>query len=75
MFLTDITYKSDILWDQIKFLTGTITYGGRVSDDIDRWLLLTLLDKFYNEFVLKDHFRFYQSDEYKLPKDYDKTLY
>lgn len=56
-------------------MTGTITYGGRVSDDIDRRLLLTILDKFYNDSVLKDHFRFHSDEKYKVPKDYDVSEY
>ena len=35
MFLEDIENKRDIPWDSLVFLTGTITYGGRVSDDLD----------------------------------------
>ena len=36
MFLTDIEDKSEIPWDSIIFLTGFITYGGRITDDLDR---------------------------------------
>ena len=39
-------------WDALKFMTGEITYGGRVTDDWDRVLLMTTLDKYYNEMIL-----------------------
>lgn len=35
MFLIEANTKKDIPWDSILFLTGVITYGGRVTDDLD----------------------------------------
>lgn len=35
MFLEEVESKKDIPWDSLVFLTGTITYGGRVSDELD----------------------------------------
>jgi dynein heavy chain len=35
------------LLDNLVFITGNITYGGRVTDDWDRRCLLTILDHFY----------------------------
>lgn len=29
------TKKEEIPWDSITFLTGYITYGGRITDDLD----------------------------------------
>ena len=40
-------------WDALKYMTGEITYGGRVSDEKDRVLLMALLDKFYAPRILK----------------------
>ncbi len=36
MFLIDIENKDQIPWDSIIFLTGYITYGGRITDNLDR---------------------------------------
>ena len=35
--------NDEIPWDSIKFMTGQINYGGRVTDDIDRVLLVNTL--------------------------------
>lgn len=42
----------DAPWDALKYVIGEITYGGRVTDDIDRRLLKTILSKFINQNVL-----------------------
>jgi dynein heavy chain, axonemal len=42
-FLID---NEEIPWDAIRFMTGQINYGGRVTDDFDRQLLMTILAKF-----------------------------
>ena len=42
----------EIPWDSMEFMTGHINYGGRVTDDIDRILLLSLLKKCYGAQVL-----------------------
>lgn len=46
MFLKQ--YES-IPFEGHKYLTGECNYGGRVTDDKDRRLLLSLLDEIYNE--------------------------
>lgn len=35
MFLIGIEGKNFVPWDSILFLTGTITFGGRVTDSLD----------------------------------------
>jgi dynein heavy chain len=38
------------------FLTGIINYGGRVTDDHDKRLLMTLISRFYKEDILDTKF-------------------
>ena len=43
----------DIPFDSVHFMTGHINYGGRVTDDNDRILLISLLQKFYGRVILE----------------------
>ncbi|ESO83512.1 hypothetical protein LOTGIDRAFT_133247 [Lottia gigantea] len=68
--------QSEIPWAALMYLTGEVTYGGRVTDDWDRRCLLSLLSKFYTPDVLKsDHC--YSVDQvsltyFKILKSYQK---
>ncbi|XP_073413059.1 dynein axonemal heavy chain 3-like [Dendrobates tinctorius] len=55
--------------DAIVYLTGECNYGGRVTDEHDRRLLLSLLDIFLCEAVItEDHYTFSPSGKYFIPK-------
>ncbi|RKP19398.1 hypothetical protein ROZALSC1DRAFT_14025, partial [Rozella allomycis CSF55] len=48
----------------LKFTVGEINYGGRVTDDWDRRLLMTLLEDYYNPQAINDNYKFSSSDIY-----------
>jgi dynein heavy chain len=57
------------LYDQVPFkvlryLTGEINYGGRVTDDWDRRTLLSILDDFYTPKVMSDSYQFTENPRY-----------
>ena len=59
----------DVPWDAIIYVVGEISYGGRVTDDWDRRLLLTILGKYINEEALADGYAFSESAQYSSPKE------
>nr|XP_044991758.1 dynein axonemal heavy chain 12 [Jaculus jaculus] len=54
--------------EAVSYLTGECNYGGRVTDDWDRRLLLTMLADFYNPLIVESqHYRFSPSGNYVAP--------
>jgi dynein heavy chain len=53
----------------LVFLTGQINYGGRVTDDIDRRCLLSILDFFVSEKAAEEKYSYSASGIYYPPKD------
>nr|XP_015200682.1 PREDICTED: dynein heavy chain 14, axonemal isoform X2 [Lepisosteus oculatus] len=44
---------SDVPWPTLRYLTGEVVYGGRVTDPWDRRCLLSILHNFYKPSVLQ----------------------
>ncbi|XP_055994863.1 dynein axonemal heavy chain 3 [Sorex fumeus] len=64
MFLND--YK-EVPFDALTYLTGECNYGGRVTDDKDRRLLLSLLSTFYCKEIEQDNYYLAPGDIYYIP--------
>uniref|UniRef100_A0A5F9CIR0 Dynein axonemal heavy chain 3 n=1 Tax=Oryctolagus cuniculus TaxID=9986 RepID=A0A5F9CIR0_RABIT len=64
MFLND--YK-EVPFDALTYLTGECNYGGRVTDDKDRRLLLSLLSTFYCKEIEQDHYYLAPGETYYVP--------
>ncbi|KNE58518.1 hypothetical protein AMAG_04085 [Allomyces macrogynus ATCC 38327] len=64
-----LTKSNTIPWDALRYLTGEITFGGRVTDDWDRRSMRTLLSKYYSVDVLDDGFSLSPSGHYTTPAD------
>ncbi|KAJ3267030.1 Dynein heavy chain 6, axonemal [Chytriomyces hyalinus] len=63
--------NKQIPWDALLYLTGEITFGGRVTDDWDRRTVRSILSKYYTASILDDTYRFSSSGVYYAPSDGD----
>ncbi|KAJ3052746.1 Dynein heavy chain 6, axonemal [Rhizophlyctis rosea] len=66
-----LTEYSGIPWDALSYLTGEITFGGRVTDDWDRRTLRSILNRFYTPQILDDSYKFSPTGVYYAPQDGD----
>uniref|UniRef100_A0A663MBF2 Dynein axonemal heavy chain 12 n=1 Tax=Athene cunicularia TaxID=194338 RepID=A0A663MBF2_ATHCN len=63
-----INEYSHVPFEALSYLTGECNYGGRVTDDWDRRLLLTMLDDFYNPDIIENpRYTFSPSGKYYAP--------
>eukprot|EP00742_Colponemidia_sp_Colp-10_P007071 GILJ01007591.1.p1 GENE.GILJ01007591.1~~GILJ01007591.1.p1 ORF type:complete len:2165 (-),score=376.69 GILJ01007591.1:179-6499(-) len=65
MFLEE---QQTIPWDALRYVTGQINYGGRVTDDLDRRCLLAILYKYYSPDILSADYKFSSSGIYCAPE-------
>ncbi|NWX20475.1 DYH3 protein, partial [Aegotheles bennettii] len=64
MFLNDY---EEIPFEALTYLTGECNYGGRVTDDKDRRLLLSLLSIVYSKDIEQDKYMLAAGDKYYIP--------
>eukprot|EP01135_Chromosphaera_perkinsii_P011757 Nk52_evm3s2496 gene=Nk52_evmTU3s2496 len=64
-YLYDCSPRKSISWNTIRYMTGEIHYGGRVTDDFDRRLLKTYCRSWFGEQMLNSNFKFYKN--YPMP--------
>ncbi|CEL99773.1 unnamed protein product [Vitrella brassicaformis CCMP3155] len=80
---TSVTVLKNILegpfekvpFDTLLFVIGQINYGGRVTDDLDRRLLMSILNRYVTNSILEDDYVFSESGTYKAPVDGDLAAY
>jgi dynein heavy chain, axonemal len=48
--------QTNIPYNDIKYMTGEVIYGGRVTDDFDRRCLLSILSQFFCDKAIQDEF-------------------
>ena len=67
--------QEEIPWDALVYVTGHINYGGRVTDDLDRRCLITILEKYCSVDCLKDTYKFSATGTYYAPADGNIEVY
>lgn len=67
--------QPEIPWPALLYVTGEITYGGRVTDDQDRRCLMCILQQYYTPKVLDDAYTFTQDGTYRVPPETDQNGY
>lgn len=58
-----------IPWQALAYVIGEINYGGRVTDDLDRRCLLSILRQYVLPDVLNDEYKFSRSGLYHAPAE------
>nr|XP_034179953.1 dynein heavy chain 2, axonemal [Osmia lignaria] len=57
-------------WESLKYLIAGVCYGGHVTDDWDRRLLMTYVQQYFNEDALNiPHYRLSSLPTYYIPRD------
>ncbi|KAK2964418.1 putative Dynein axonemal heavy chain 6 [Blattamonas nauphoetae] len=52
LYLTEMKEGSEIPWKALRYMTGIVNYGGRVTDEWDKRILSALLALFYTESIV-----------------------
>jgi dynein heavy chain len=71
MFLNE---QENVPWDALRFLTGEIIYGGRVTDDWDRRCMMSILCRYYSENILAEGYFFSRGTTYYAPPPQGLTV-
>jgi len=58
---------NQVAWEALIYITGSIHYGGRVTDEWDRRCLLSVLQSVYTESALSENFSYGDVDAYLAP--------
>lgn len=58
--------KKGISWKALRYMISEIQYGGRITDDHDRRLMITYAKKWFSDSLFSPDFSFY--DGYSIPK-------
>ncbi|XP_028810647.1 dynein heavy chain 6, axonemal isoform X2 [Denticeps clupeoides] len=72
-------HSKQILWDALTYITGEITYGGRVTDAWDQRCLNTVLRRFFSPHTLNEGYAYSKSGIYFAPesdslKEYNRYI-
>nr|CAI5822334.1 unnamed protein product [Callosobruchus analis] len=64
--LDEMDPKKGVSWPTVCYMLGEVMYGGRVTDDFDKRLLITFTQVWFCDVLLRPGFEFYKN--YKVPQ-------
>merc|ERR550539_2075625 len=64
--LDDLDPRRGISWPTVQFMLSEVQYGGRVTDDFDKRLLITLTHVWFTEALIAPAYKFYEG--YPVPE-------
>lgn len=65
--------KKGVSWQTVCYMLGEVMYGGRVTDDFDKRLLVTFTNVWFNESLLTTNFEFHKG--YRVPMSRNLCTY
>ena len=72
MNLNKIGHDDAIPWASLKYLIGEAMYGGRVTDDYDRRIMMTYLNEYMGDFIFDANQKFFfsrsENYDYEIPE-------
>ena len=72
MYLNKIGPDDMIPWASLKYLIGEAMYGGRVTDDYDRRVMMTYLNEYMGDFIFDVNQKFFfaraENFDYEIPE-------
>eukprot|EP00899_Mesostigma_viride_P009796 jgi/Mesvir1/18818/Mv04309-RA.2 len=61
----DTKKSSQVTWSTVRYMVAEIQYGGRITDDFDRVLMMTYADQYFHQGVMEKNYELFP--QYVIP--------
>ncbi|CAF0971632.1 unnamed protein product [Didymodactylos carnosus] len=73
--LDDMNPKLGIAFKAVRYMISEIQYGGRITDDRDRRLMITYAKNWFGEFIFSNEFKYYDGYHMSKARKLEEVLY